>query len=157
MMQMPERGSKARWAALLCGITIFLWLGPEDNHVWPVVLLSTLASVLMVSLWVMQRYGGRTLTGTEVARLSIIGGALTGLITSPVTALLMLLKNARHAHFTPDFLPQQMLAMLERAPLWAVAGGFAGAGLALLLIGLLTVFQNPSNCTAQTSKNGSMP
>ena len=157
MMQIPERGAKARWAALLCGIIIFLWLGPEDNHVWPVVLLSTFASALMVSFWMMRRYGGQTLTGTEVVRLSIIGGALTGLSTSPVSALLMLLKNARHAHFTPDFLPQQMLAILERAPVWAVAGGFAGAGLAVLWIGLQTTLQNPSDSTTRTSKNESMP
>jgi hypothetical protein len=43
----------------------------------------------------------------------------------------MFFKNARHSHLYPDYPPEQLLAMLGRAPIWMLAGAFLGLSLGL--------------------------
>jgi hypothetical protein len=53
----------------------------------------------------------------------------------------MFFKNARHGHLFPDYTLEMMLAMLSRAPAWAIAGGLFGLSLGLgwLALGTYTV------------------
>jgi hypothetical protein len=130
-IQLPRRGSRARLAALACGIAIFVWLGPEDTQVWPVAVLGTVTAALAVWLWTLGRLGGMPVSARHMALLAALLGAVTGLAASIITAALMLLKNAYHAHFFPDYPPALMGAMIQRAPAWALAGMLAGLAIAL--------------------------
>lgn len=147
MLTFPQRGHKSRWTAILTGVAAFLWLAPEDNHVWPVVLLGTLLSGVIVWLWLLGRMGGKTVKSRQAVALGVVAGGLVGFGASLSATLLMLLKNARHSHFFPDFPPAQMGAMLERAPIWSIAGGLAGLGLSLLLVGLSQSEQQEESST----------
>ena len=144
MIRIPHRGLKTRWVAILCGIAIFLWMGPEDLNVWPVVMLSVLVSILLVSVQLMRRYGGTMLSRNQIFTFAVVGGGICGLLTSPIAAALMILKNARHAHLTPDYLPQQMLAIMQRAPLWAISGSLIALGIALIWITFGPASMNPA-------------
>lgn len=122
---------RPRWLSpltLAYGIVVFLWLTPEENSVISVTLLGV---------------GGALLAGLHLAyRLrpvrhgALIGiGALAGASASLITALLMFLKTAVHAHLFPDYPPLLLIGILERLPTWTVAGGLLGGALALLLPG----------------------
>jgi hypothetical protein len=58
-------------------------------------------------------------------------GAAVGLGASIATAALMFFKDARHAHLYPDYPAEQMGAVLQRAPGWALAGALFGLALSL--------------------------
>ena len=136
MIVIPERDNRIRWAIISCSLLIWLWLNPEDDHVWPVALLGTLCAGVAITYWGLGRFGGKQFTIRGLLLLSALSGALLGLSASIITALLMLLKNARHAHFFPDFPTGQILAMLELAPLWILVGSLFGFGLGLTIISM---------------------
>lgn len=150
-MTLPKRDNRLRWLLIFCGLLVWLWLNPEDNTLWPVVVLAGVCALLLVSFWVLGRLGGKTLTFHGIVLLFTTAGAIVGLGTSIITALLMVLKNARHAHFFPDFPTTQILAVLERAPLWAVTGGLIGIGLSLLIIAQLPILT--ASTTSQQEDN----
>lgn len=114
------------------GLLIFIWLSPEDNAVWPVALIG-LGLALLSTVWLIQRRLGGSVFP---ARYVLIGGILLGGIVGLGGALsatgLMFFKNALHAHVFWDFPPAMVLAMLTRAPSWALAGGLAGLGIGCL-------------------------
>ncbi len=62
----------------------------------------------------------------------VLFGALLGAGTSVAAVGLMFFKNALHAHVFLDFPPALLLALLSRAPGWALAGALGGAGVVLL-------------------------
>jgi hypothetical protein len=127
-IQIPKSGRRTRWLATLCGVLIFLWLTPEDNHVEPVVALGTLTSVMVVWLW----SAGKTIPARWFPAVAALLGATTGLGASLITALLMLIKNVQHSHVFLDFPPGMIGAIIQRAPAWMLAGALIGIGLALL-------------------------
>lgn len=129
---------RVRWLVILYGLLVFIWLGPEDGAVWPVAALGAAGAVLAALLWLPGRLGGLTLSGSHIPVFLALAGALTGLGASLLTAALMLFKNARHSHLFPDYPPAMMGAILERAPIWAAAGGLFGLGLGLIWLAYLT-------------------
>ncbi len=58
-------------------------------------------------------------------------GGLAGALTGLITALLMLIKTAMHAHAYPDYPLTLMGAALARIPGWSLVGFFLGVGTAL--------------------------
>lgn len=130
MLRLPRPGRRARLAGLGTGAALLLWLSVEDNHVWPAALLGAALAVLLVTLTLLHHLGGRDLPARRVVPGAALLGVAAGLAASIVAAGLMLFKNAMHAHLFPDYPPGLLLAILERAPVWAVAGGLAGLGLA---------------------------
>jgi hypothetical protein len=126
-----HRHPQARWlrrGALLWGVLVFLWLAPEDDSVLPAVLLGLGLSALIV-WWLLIRLD---LT-TQMSRwrgllIAAIFGVLAGAGTSLGTVLLLLIKNARHAHLYPDYPPELLLDTLARFPVWSLAGGLIGIG-----------------------------
>jgi hypothetical protein len=137
-MLVPRPGRKLRWLVIVCGLVIFLWMGPEDNHLGRVTLLGTISALLAVIYWTLRALGGKVIPGRYVPPLGMLLGALTGLGASVSTALLMFFKNVWHAHLFPDFPAGLIGAMLERAPVWMLAGGLAGLGLGLIWLALRT-------------------
>ncbi len=136
MLRLPVRGGRARWVAIGYGIVLFLWLEPEDDAVWPAALLGAGLSALLVVFWVLGRFGGKTVSRRTVVSGALALGAVGGFGAAIMTTVLMFFKNARHAHLYPDYPPEQMGAMLQRGPVWALAGALFGLGLALAWLAL---------------------
>lgn len=122
---------RTRLLAIGCGVVIFFWLRIEDNSVLPAAIGGLALSLLGAYIWLMKNFSGKTLnTGYLLLGLTLTG-AVCGLATAAVTAGLMLLKNGMHGHVFPDFPFGVIAEILQRAPLWALAGGLVGLGLAL--------------------------
>jgi hypothetical protein len=139
-MYIPRPNAVLRLLTLLFGFILFAWLSVEDNQTGPVVLLGVgLASLL--TLWsILNRLGAQTIEARYVLFGGVLIGALTGLGASLSVTLLMFFKNAWHAHVFLDYPGPMLLAMLERAPYWTLAGALAGLGLAVLWV----VFRSPN-------------
>jgi hypothetical protein len=137
MFHVPYRRRALPWLALIYGVIALLWLSREDNDVVWVVMLGGALSLLLVAFAVTGHLGGRRMTAFSLLVGSVLLGLLAGLGTAVAAILLMLFKNAWHAHLFLDYPPPLMLGILERAPAWALAGGFAGLGLALALLARL--------------------
>lgn len=129
-MVIPKPGSLLRGLATLCGVLIFLWLTPEDNHLLPVVLLSIFATVILLSLWITGRFGGYSLPRWWLPLI----GMVAGLGANMTTVVLMLVKNAQHSHTFPDFPPGVFVGIIERAPVWIIAGALVGLSFSLALL-----------------------
>jgi len=117
-----------RNAALLYAALTLVWFQLEDNQVLPVVLLGAAGAALLVFHWLRDRVDLRRSGVRAWAEVSL-SGALVGLAAALVAALLMVLKAGMHGHVFPDYPPGQILALLARAPTWALAGALAAAGL----------------------------
>lgn len=118
----------SRWARhllLACGIAIFLWSGVEDNDALGASLLGALLALAVTAIW-MPRARNKLAS-------TVVVGAVFGALSSLSTFALMLFKDLRHAHAFPDYPPHMLLGMLERLPVWALAGGLAGLGCGILL------------------------
>lgn len=130
-MYLPTLGRGTRLLALAYGLALFFWLSLEDTHVAPVVLFGLGLAILIIGLMTLDKIGGRWLAARQFFGLIVVSGVAMGLGTSVATAVLMFFKNARHAHLFPDYPTGMIMAMLERAPLWGVAGGLLGLSLGL--------------------------
>ena len=128
----PYPRRRTRLLTLAYGLTLFLWFSWEDNYVWPVAAFGVGLSLLLVALTVMNKLGGRMISGRYVPLTAVVLGALVGLGGAIATTGLMFFKNALHAHLFFDYPAQLMLAMLERAPIWGLAGALVGFGGGLL-------------------------
>lgn len=135
-MTIPRRGWRVRWLVIATGLAVFLWLGPEDNTVWPAALLGAWVALVALAWWGMGRFGGAVIAPRYLPAAGALFGAVAGLSASAATVLLMLLKDVRHAHPLPDYPPGLLAAMIERAPAWALAGLLAGLGAALTWLAL---------------------
>lgn len=132
MLRLPRPGRRARMVALPFGLLALLWLSLEDTAVWPVSLLGLGLSALLNLFLALDKLGGRAIPRIYAPPLAALLGILIGLGASIAAAGFMFFKNALHAHVFLDFPPGLMLAMLERAPAWALAGGLSGLGLSLI-------------------------
>ncbi len=133
-MTIPRRAGWVRWLIIVWGVLIFIWLGQEDNHVWPVALLGAGAAMIFALAWVQGRYGGRSISPVGVPLWGASFGAGVGLGGAVMTAFLMLFKNVRHAHIMPDYPNALMGAMLALSPAWMLAGMCFGVGAGIILI-----------------------
>ena len=125
---------RLRSTSLAYGLVLFVWLNPEDNAVWPVALLGVGLALLIVMWMVWRWFGNKALSARDVAIGAALLGGITGLGGALSSAGLMFFKNALHAHVFWDYPPAMIMAMLTRAPTWALAGGLVGIGAAILWI-----------------------
>jgi hypothetical protein len=122
---------RTRLLVLGYGIAVFFWLRLEDNTIVPAALAGLGLSLVGAFLWITNNLGGKTLRLRFVLPGAALLGTICGLGASAATAGLMLLKNGMHAHVFPDFPFGVIVEILQLAPLWALAGGLIGFGLAL--------------------------
>lgn len=135
MLLIPSAGRWLRSLWLIYGILVFVWLGPEDSLIWRPVALGA-AGVLLVALHAgAQWQGERLLPARCWIPSAAVAGALFGGGTALGAAVLMFFKNALHAHIFPDYPLALILAVLERAPAWSLAGLFGCMGMALAALG----------------------
>lgn len=129
--------SYPRWlslATLSYGIAAFIWLTPEDT-LWVAVLLGLLGALLAVLHLTYHKFGGRRISERSRFLGMIALGAGIGGGAACVTAGLLFLKSSIHAHLFPDYPLAYLLAVLSRAPVWALAGALIGLAAALLFQG----------------------
>jgi len=143
ILRIPTRSARLRLITLLYGVIVLLWLSVDDSSTTPVALIGSGLALIGMSLWVTGRYGGRAVAGRAALLAAAGAGAATGLIAAIAVAALMLVKTGLHAYLFPDYPFGMMIEMLERAPLWALAGGLAGIGLLLARWALRTPTQPP--------------
>jgi hypothetical protein len=122
-------------AALLIGAVLLLWLPVEE-----VSAAGALVFAGAINAW----WGTRLLLDAPADRRALLlryalVGALAGLAVSPVALLLMIFKSGLHSHNQPDFTPGQMLAVIQRTPVWAAAGLLVALGSALLRLARMKV------------------
>lgn len=129
MIAAESRQRRLRWAVILWALAAFIWLGPEDESSVPVVLLSLTGALIPVMGWISRNSGGWINADQRaVLFLLALAGTATGAGTSLLTAVLMVFKNARHAHLVPDFPASMIGDVLALAPVWALSGALAGLG-----------------------------
>lgn len=131
MSAAPGSHLSRRWrlAALGLGIALLLWLPFEDTHLAWIYFFALLISLLAV-LRLTRIPGAQSPGRKSLTRL--LAGLGGGLLVTPAALLLMAFKSGIHGHGFPDFTPEQVLTVLNSAPLWVLAGLLAGAGFALL-------------------------
>jgi hypothetical protein len=112
-------------------VVLLLWSSLEDNSVLPVTLLGSGLALVITTLWVIRRFGGRTFASRNALLGAASVGAITGLIAALASAALMLVKVGLHSDLYPDYPFGLIIDTLARAPLWALAGIFVGIGLLL--------------------------
>jgi len=134
MFKVPKPTNKLRWVVIIYAIFVLVWSGREHTGVMPITLVSFGMVVLTMIVWVSNRFSGRTLSVRSGAIASVLIGGIIGGGTSVVTASMMMFVNFRHAHLNPDFPPELVGAILQRLPIWALAGGLMGLALVLLWI-----------------------
>ena len=121
-----------RTTTLAYGLLLFVWLSPEDNGVWPVALLGV-GLALLSMVWLIRRQFGHSAfpAGYVPVGAALLGG-IVGIGAALSTAGFMFFKNALHAHAFWDYPPAMVVAMLTRAPSWALAGALVGIGTGFL-------------------------
>jgi hypothetical protein len=119
-----------RTAALLYGAALFFWLQVEDNSVAPVIGFAFAGSALLVAsrAW---RWVAASRSAARGVVVSMLAGMAVGLLTALAASLLMVLKTGLHSHLYPDYLPAQIIAVLQRAPAWMAAGTLGGLGVGI--------------------------
>ncbi len=134
MFYLAAPSRRLRLLTMGYGLLLFIWLSPEDNAVWPVALIG-LGLALVSLIWLIRRrLGGSTFPAQYVPISGALLGGIVGLGGALSSAGLMFFKNALHAHVFWDFPPGMVVAMLTRAPSWALAGGLAGLGMGCLWV-----------------------
>lgn len=115
----PSLSSLLTWrsAAFGLGVLVLFWLPVEDQSILVPVLLAVIAA--MAAIGVARRW---------YPLKAPIAGVLGGLIVSPITLLWMAFKTGLHGHGTPDFTAQQIIQVIQLAPLCTLAGGLLGWG-----------------------------
>ncbi|HUN05815.1 MAG TPA: hypothetical protein PLQ56_04420 [Aggregatilineales bacterium] len=127
----PRLDYSFRLVVIGYGLVLLLWMSLEDTHTEPVVVLGVALSLLVSLRTLLRRLGGQEVSLRQLLLILAFSGGLVGVGTSISTALLMFFKNAWHAHLFLDFPPGIMLAILERAPAWGLAGVLIGIGIGL--------------------------
>lgn len=119
-----------RLTTIAIGIACLLWLSLEDTDTLPVALLGTSLSVVLIASW-WQRLPDSDRSGRQGVLVLVLTGSLAGSSSVVATTLLMFFKTAWHGHLYPDYPILMLVAMLERLPVWALAGAFLGLAIAV--------------------------
>ena len=125
-------GTLSRGAWILTGLLALAWLGLEDRGVGAVALLAWMTCLSGLLTARARRGLGGTGPRPMGLRWWVPAGVAAGVGVAPLAVLLILIKVGLHAHPVPDFTTADVAAVLARMPVWVIAGGFLGAGGALM-------------------------
>ena len=114
------------------GVVLFFWIGYEDRTtVTPSLIGGLIAVALSLDLARRIRPGKIPALRSELGVYALIG-LITGALAMPLAVLWMLVKVSLHSHVPPEYSTAQVLAVLERFPVWAGAGALVGLAVALI-------------------------
>jgi hypothetical protein len=132
VIRIPDLRWVARFAWALTAPAWFVWLAYEDRNLGTVMGLSA-AMCVAFALTGVARWRGGKLTDRRRCLLESMGiGLLAGALVAPVAVVLILVKISLHSHGTPDFTSADVGAVMNRAPVWALAGVLSGEALGLI-------------------------
>lgn len=116
----------------IAGISWFLWIGFEDRSLTPILILSALIS-FAIGIEIRFRWGFNLSRSRieNLIRLMAVG-AFAGAIVGPIAVLLALLKTSLHLHAVTDFSTDDLILLVRRVPVWALAGLLFGAAGSIL-------------------------
>ncbi|MEW5989183.1 MAG: hypothetical protein AB1791_21360 [Chloroflexota bacterium] len=117
-------------ATIAWGVYAAVWITLEGN-VAQTVLLAVGLALLTAGHLGQRGLGGRQLSRSQWLLVAMVTGLLTGLFSSLLTLIFMVVKTGLHAH-GPEFTPDEMAWVVQQIPVWAAAGLLAGLGLGLL-------------------------
>lgn len=132
-MQLPQQVSYVRHLTMAwIGYGLF-WMSVEGAMGW--VLGMGFGSTAVLTLHLYQRTNK---PDWVPAYQGVLGFAFAGVGVTAVGILLslmfMVVKTGLHGH-GPEFTPQQIRWLIGQWPIWTVAGGVAGAGMGLIVVG----------------------
>ncbi|MAU13073.1 MAG: hypothetical protein CL607_24865 [Anaerolineaceae bacterium] len=130
-MNVPSVSLGWRLFSLMVGGLLFIWLTLEDTQLPPIILLSLLATSLWLLNPLLQRFASQAISPVKFILAIALLSALIGAGTVILTTIMMFLKTAWHSHLFPDYPAPMMFAMLQRLPLWTVAGLLLGTSFGL--------------------------
>ncbi len=133
-MIIPERLPGLRPLAVLVAIYAVIWV-PLEGALWQVLLLAVGVTAVLLGFLAQRVSGGRTLARGGWLAVTAVAGALFGGGTAVIGLLLMVLKTGLHSH-GPEFSVTEIDWLAGQIPLWTTAGGLAGLGLGMLLLGM---------------------
>ncbi len=133
-MTFPRQIPYLRLLVLLWGAYAAVWLALEGAP-GRELLLAAWTVGLAALAGTARAVGERRLSAGQVVALTGVVGLVAGAAVVPATLVAMALKTGLHAH-GPEYTAAQLAAVWAQWPLWLVAGGVAGVGLGLLLVGL---------------------
>ena len=115
-----------RLLALGLGAGVLLWLPVEDQGIHKALFFAA-GSCAWAATWMLVSVSPRE---RGFFWRHLLTASLAGLLVSPLTVGLMLIKSGSHAHSTPDFSLAQMQAVFLRTPFWMGGGFLLGLGAA---------------------------
>lgn len=120
---------KLRLWSFTLGVIILLWLPVEDLSArWTLLFAAFIACLAAAWVWA-------TLSGQASSPwLLPVAGLAGGAAVTPLALLLMAFKSGLHGHGQLDFTPGQVSAVLERWPVWIIAGVLLGSGIAIWIV-----------------------
>ena len=133
-MNIPRRIPLLRLFGLALGLYAAFWMALEGS-VASDVALAAAALALLAGVGIARLAGGRELSPDAGVALGAVIGLVYGAGLALLTLFLMALKTGLHAH-GPEYSAAEIAWVWRQLPLWAGAGVLAGAGLALLAVGL---------------------
>lgn len=132
-LRLPKPLTKARFLLIGYGLILLIWMSLEDSSTLVVAILGTGASIIYSGAWIGSRFGERDLALKNVSIGLIVWGALLGIVSSLITALLMFFKSSWHGHIYPDYPLAMITDTLALMPIWAISGGLLGLSFAIFL------------------------
>ena len=136
MILPPDLKWPRRVAWGFTGLSWLFWLSLEDQGLAAVLgvslLIAAASGITMLSRWLGSTAQSTTSTLTRFG----LTGLASGLAVGPVASVLIAVKVGLHAHPVADYSVEDVIEVLNRFPVWAVAGLLSGLAAGLLTIGL---------------------
>lgn len=136
-MTLPSPDYRVRLAALGFGAMLLGWMSLEDNGALSVAILGTALALWLVYFGMLRYMPNHPLTMRRMSFMGLMIGASSAICTTA----LMFFKTAWHGHLFPDYPFGMMIAMVQRAPVWGIAGAMFGLALWLVLDALMNIRQ----------------
>ncbi|NIM93449.1 MAG: hypothetical protein GTO18_07035 [Anaerolineales bacterium] len=118
----------------LAGISIFFWIGYEDQGLLAVTLIASLLA-LAIAVEVFNRWERAHPGGGATSMLhSTVVGMLFGALVGPIAVLLALIKLSLHQHSVPDFTINDLGLLIQSSLGWSLVGALMGMGGGLIFL-----------------------
>lgn len=116
-----------RYATIVVGIAVLVWLPFEDASTFWIILLSALVSLILI---LRAGFRWRHWVLSSPWRVLILA-AMGGLAVAPISIVMIILKSGVHIHDAADFTGEQIISLLLRAPFWMLGSVLIGLGIVL--------------------------